>query len=427
MSDQRLSSLHEQVAPAVHQPEIEVLERRARSRRHRHRVGAALAAVAVVAGGWQLAGYLVPGPEGTTPADRQGSELYPSLVLSAPATAEPGATVQVSFADASNGFALTAPCPATPTPCRPNFWATTDGGRTWARRALPPGAGINTSSGVVYAVGPTSVFVGGEAVSSEAGANPNGGEVSAETLVFSRDAGRTWQAVPPVTASVPSIPAGGYLEARCDRGYDRCEVVTTDPATGVRAGLRTQPPLNPSVASGVWVGTDGGRWVSGQAPDGAPAIAITRDDGRTWALSTFPRLGSPIGGPRVVTRDGRELYALMAIEHRDVKNGLGPIYHSTDGGKRWALVPAERGRPTSMTGGVLLPDGRLLLGTEGGEQPGPVVISVDGGRTFSPVPALGLLAWFSEVDGRYLAMDDERHPFTSDDGVHWEPLRIPAS
>ncbi|MFC7647501.1 hypothetical protein ACFQX6_48535 [Streptosporangium lutulentum] len=91
---------------------------------------------------------------------------------------------------------------------------------------------------------------------------------------------------------------------------------------------------------------DGGQWVSGLDPgSGTPLVAVSHDRGRTWRTHRLPgpKLENTWGF-RVV--DGRD--ALYAAEfgqlpaEEQVKNGLGAIHRSTDGGRTWERVWAFR-------------------------------------------------------------------------------------
>jgi hypothetical protein len=149
---------------------------------------------------------------------------------------------------------------------------------------------------------------------------------------------------------------------------------------GTRVRLTHQPPIRVC-----WVAaTESGQgtwWVGGADATGRPAIAASRDDGRTWKATSF-QSPSPGAWAKVITV-GSEVYATIVTgdaRSTDTRRGYVPgelsllaTHRSADGGASFA--PYGDGQPLTMVGDlVAMLDGRLIVATP----PRFTISSVDG-------------------------------------------------
>jgi photosystem II stability/assembly factor-like uncharacterized protein len=181
--------------------------------------------------------------------------------------------------------------------------------------------------------------------------------------------------------------------------------------------------------------SDGSRWVTGEAsPGGPPAVAVTRDNGRTWKLSTLPPPRTKLTSVAVVTLDGTKAYAFVrgtAPAGSTIKNWLDAIYMTRDGGATWTRVEAaarpdaQDAQPTSVLGAALLLTGRLIVTTEEFGQSN-VRYSDDSGQTFPRLnggsfPELGTI---ENAGGLLVASGIFGGYALSPDGTHWQSVYL---
>ncbi|MEU4160580.1 hypothetical protein [Actinoplanes sp. NPDC026670] len=359
-------------------------------------------------------GVLVTHPAGEKAGRRNGAALAEARPSADAVTGtEPGEASEalfVQFADRDHGFALTSTCPGEEQPCSYGLAVTVDGGRTYQHRKVP-----------LAKVPPL------EGYSADLHA------VTGQTVVIedrgkwwaSIDAGRTWRSVPnSVTRSVAVIPAKARLHIHCaDTNCDKRELTVIAPETGMRLKLSNVPLESVHGSSESTIAPDGTRWLSGIARGGVPALATTRDGGRTWSVSRFPKPENLLSGPKLLVGPGKQWYAVFTVQRNDAKNGFGPVYASPDAGRTWSRIRDGREQPASITGAIIQPEGQLLIGTE---RDGPM-ISADGGRTFTTPRAVPAVSTFIERSGMITAMTSTGAYWTSrDGGATWSPVSVPA-
>jgi photosystem II stability/assembly factor-like uncharacterized protein len=318
---------------AVRQPGFATIERLADRRRGRLRLAAAVAAavaVTAVAGTTALAvNRAAPGPPdaGTTtsvpPAD--GVHL-------------------VSFSvDGLHLYVTKGGC--RPRDCPPELYASDDGGRHWERRTLPSDDQQTFGPALI---GPGTLLMSAPDPNATPTPEPNplGGP---RQLYASTDGGRTWRPVGNTTTPIEVVPAGQrLLECTSMDLTEPCAAQTLDADLRV-APLANQPPIDV-----LWIQAhrpaDLGLWVSGVDPSTRkPALAVSRDRGRTWNVSVFTAVapvdasGGTVGLgnlPELFTADGRTAYVMQT---RVMGTDELVIYHTVDGGETWRLIhPAER-------------------------------------------------------------------------------------
>jgi photosystem II stability/assembly factor-like uncharacterized protein len=379
----------------------------------RRRVSGVLVIAALLAVGGVTVTYAVAGERVGRAGVPEEAGLPSDTVTADPAgeaNEAGGDALFMQFVDRDHGFALTATCPGDDQACSYGLAVSTDGGRSYRQHALP-----------LAKIPPL------EGYSAEMHA------VTARTVVIedrgkwwvSIDAGRTWRSAPDsVTQTHTAIPAAGRLHLRCaDADCANRELTAIDPDTGMRRTVPDVPLERVTGSSESTIAPDGTRWVSGTAPGGDPALATTRDGGRTWSVSRFPDPGEMLSGPRLLIGPGDLRYAVFTVQREDAKNGFGPLYGSADAGRTWTLIRNGKGRPASILGAMVRPDGQLLIGTE----LGGAMTSADGGRTFTRPGAGPGLAHFVERDGMITAMShDGSHHISRDGGVTWSQVSVPV-
>jgi hypothetical protein len=275
--------------------------------------------------------------------------------------------------------------------CQVRFAATSDGGQSWQERTTPLAETLLAADAPPVLL----TFDGRIAIAEEPASVPVGRPLRRYS---SGDAGLGWQADPVASAPTPvaAIPHGAhpYVQATDPGALGGCHggwlaVWTVDAAQPLP--LAQQPALQPCWAASRPAG-DGSWWVggilpgSGSAP-GSPAVAVSRDQGRSWTVTVLSAQPTEVSGVRVATL-GEHVYAVV----------LGPrtgpdvapvraIYHSTDRGARFGRSdPTRVGEPSQLAGDLVpLLDGRLLLVAGDGSW----YVSADDGDTFAPARTLG--------------------------------------
>ncbi|WP_256096921.1 WD40/YVTN/BNR-like repeat-containing protein [Streptomyces agglomeratus] len=341
----------------------------------------------------------------------------------------PGSAHMVGFAADGSGFALLAKCVQdTGQPengfCRQYVGVRDKGARSWRLREAP----LADPSGTDGVSADLRVLGSGRAWVHE-----SVGDHRFRTW-FTADGGRSWQArgVRP-EGVVRSIAKGAALSTLC--GYptvpdgEACakdQLLVMSPDDGRLRVLGQRPPLAGLLSPAAYAEPDGSWWVSGKHPvTGGPAVAVSRDAGRTWQASV---LDSPAKKPgwdvRVSVGDG-VVYAAETGElpaGEAVKNPLRAVHRSRDGGRMWErtwTTGAVR-EPRSLTG-VPVPGAgdTLLLGAERGHY-----TSVDGGRTFDVTSSDPATGHASTIPLGRLVSGDPCTYRISADGVRWSTFTL---
>ncbi|MFC7481314.1 hypothetical protein ACFQX7_16510 [Luedemannella flava] len=330
------------------------------------------------------------------------------------ATDLPGDISDVEFVDGQNGYAVLTDCSAASDgSCHFSLQFTGDGGGTWQARTLPAtlaSTGHDNDLRVIPLAGPALVVTG------------------AGTW-FSPDAGVTWQPSrrPVDPPEVQAIPDGGKLVLNADPtgGPDcpgsRVDVFLTD---GTRARLAHQPPIgvcwaaSAEATGGVW-------WVGGRSSKGRPAVASSRDGGRTWTAVEFPIITSaPEAWPKVASVGSRTYVTIVSGRSNATSlyasTQILAIHRSSDGGHAFAPF-ASFGLP-ALTGDVVpLLDGRLVAASGG------LSMGASSGTRFADAPDdVTYVRAIRQTDVGWVAFDVDRGGAAaySTTGQTWRRLTI---
>ncbi|MFF9503568.1 WD40/YVTN/BNR-like repeat-containing protein [Streptomyces sp. NPDC014656] len=296
----------------------------------------------------------------------------------------PGRVADLGLAADGSGFALLAECvgdPARPANgfCRQRMAVLDRGAARWELRAspLPELRGTEGVSAVLSVLGTGRALID---------------DGRGERGWFTADGGRSWRETGPRTAGrTPGIPEGALLTAECatDPGAPaelcgREVLAAVSPRDGRRRTLVRQPLLGAHPRPMAVAEPDGSWWVSGEdPPTGGPAVAVSRDAGRSWTVSRLP---GPAGGPVRAVRVVVGPDAVYAAELGEpaggepVKNPLRALHRSRDGGRTWqrTWTPGAEREPRSLEGlPVPGPGGRVEIAAQWSGYR-----SLDGGRSF---------------------------------------------
>jgi photosystem II stability/assembly factor-like uncharacterized protein len=320
MSEPDFAGLRTVAEDAVRQPGFETIERLADRRRGRIRLTAAAAvAVAAVAGTTALAvNRAAPGPPdvGTT------TSVPPTDGIRIVGYAGDGAHLYVT-----KGWCRPRDCP-------PELYASEDGGRHWERRTLPSDDRQSFGPAVL---GPRTLLMSARDL--------KGGP---RLLYASTDGGATWRQAGITTTPIEAVPAGQrLLECTSTTLTEPCAVQTLDADLRV-APLVHQPPIDVLWVQAQWP-ADVGLWVSGvDRRTQQPALAVSRDQGRTWKVSVFTAVAPVDVGddgavglgnlPELFTADGRTAYVMQT---RQMGTDELLVYRTTDGGETWQFIHQE--------------------------------------------------------------------------------------
>lgn len=437
MPEPDFHGLREAAADAARQPDFASVQRRAgrlRTRRYAATAGAAtVLSVAVLLTGSALAanqadrGHSTAGDPGVAASDGPIDTARRSVYA-------------VGGSDEKHLYAMVTDC----ADCERRLMASDDGGRSWSVRrtfdatSIPPPMG-----GLQVLDRHTVVLPPGRWLrprpSGSAGAPVGVGELASPVAGpwrISTDGGVNWRDL--AVSSTPAASAlPGHAIAHCDPAApsgvgEGCPIYAVDPTVGRMAPLATQPPLVGTHVAHV-VSAAAGLWVQGYEPGSLrPAVAVSRDGGRTWSRAVFS--GEPTAKaqrgfiptaylPWVSTADGRTAYAMFA--------GDGPprVYRSTDGGTTWRRTNSDAPLSDAPLNGpqswVTADGAHVVLDQPDGKA--RFLASPDGIR-YAPLGITGPLASDAVgptlptmVGSRYLA-GGAHTVYLSDDGRTWRPV-----
>ncbi|GIF53835.1 hypothetical protein DFJ67_2953 [Asanoa ferruginea] len=402
--DNRLARSRTALLDEIEQPPLADVRRRARRIRRRRSAAAGatvlalLGVIGIAARPWQHDGttpeVTASNPAAITPVYEAGGIKIVGL-LPQPVYVLGGDNPDVEFTDRTHGLAATACAQDCPPLAR-----TDDGGLKWGPAAPSPVGG--GSADLIAFPGGRWLLKGGDSYWSSAD-------------------GTNWKPVtPPAATSRAAIGPGELLR------YDPVAAAVTvlSPEEGPLGPLTAQPELTirsvipPPAADGAW-------WIGGVV-DGRPAVAVSRDSGRSWSVTPLPATAGDVYTVTTGTL-GTEVYAVA----RGEKGELRAVYHSTDSGRDFTSndltgAAAAHKAPATVSGDpVPLLDGRLLVIEQGGA-PSSWWVSDDGGASFSPVAGLPAVGFIRQTYAGYVAYQlfDSSWMAFSPDGSTWQKLQV---
>ncbi|HEX8631534.1 MAG TPA: sialidase family protein [Catenuloplanes sp.] len=435
--------LRDEIGDAARQPEFASVMRRA-SRIRTRRYSAATGTAAVLTLAVALAGSTLASG-GTRPSGPPGGAAGPGVGSSAgvPSGGPARAIEWAGAADALHLYAVLTDCDE----CPRRLVGSADGGRSWRTRHTFGGGQMQWFAPRLITIGPESLLFDAP-LAGQPGARLPGfpaGFPKAHNPVepvrsnwrLTTDGGATWRDVAKSKTPVAAATAGSPIVS-CEaetRDADNCVLYVLDPAAGRLAPLANQPPLLGMDVTRV--PASAGLWVQGYHRDSErPAMAVSRDNGRTWTTTVFteePPVAASTGRPRatqnlpnVTTADGRTAYAMF------VRGAAPPrVYRSTDGGRTWKRTngdtPVSEAPLSSPESWVTADGAHVIL-----DQPDGLarfLVSADG-RRYTPMTVTGLQDEIASGEpmrlptmagGRYLYQSANR-AYVSDDGRRWQPV-----
>jgi hypothetical protein len=414
--DARLGRSRADLLGEIDQPPLSVVRRRAGAlRRRRTAVAGSALAVLVATGVVVLHPWSGPGGNrGAEPAAEASARPSAPVFRGAGITISgldpkflvdvPGTITDVEFVDPDHGYVVSQ-CPVG-TPC-PTVSVTDDGGLTFARSTLPDAARRDGLEVVAFPRGQALLAAG-------------------DATFATMHGGRSWQATPGGTGGASGRPVAATPDQILR--YDGSGgVAVWDPVRG-RLGQLRDGPAGIEVR---WVAAraagDGAWWVGGVAPDGAPAVSVTRDGGKTWKTTALTAAGTV--SEVHVTALGREVFAVATGSD----GALLGAYHSMDAGGVFypTWTPGEPGPAKVLGDPVPLLDGRLLVaepaasGTATGGAGGRWWVSDDQGRSFTNAAGLPAVGRLQTTAAGYVAYGLFAGGWTaySTDGATWQKLQ----
>lgn len=395
---------------------------RRRYRRSRAAIAGGLVTLAVTVVATVSVSGLIPTNPAVNSAPPAGQET-------ASATARPYPQERVQWtaaADSTHLFVGVQACPA-PQCAKTTFQiiGSDDGGRTWTDRGAP----INTAT-IGLVLGPrtliATVLTGAGDASSSA------------TLMMSTDGARTWSAVA-AGPRIPDVPAGGRIVCGpITEPAHFCVPSVLDPASGRLSALANPPKLTVSSDWGQVIDTavgGGAVWIAGTDPaTGRPAVASSRDAGRTWSTHVFGGRDcgtDPCVAPELATLDGSTVYALLPADRSVYRGTVDGAWQQLDG----AATALDGARPVSYS--FVTNDGtHVLCAVHPGGDTSPGVTDVDtcqfwalrpGDTTYQKIDLAGLPTTVRPIertrDGWFYAVDYVHGAlYGSADGLHWSAV-----
>jgi hypothetical protein len=399
--DDRLEAAREALRREIQRPELSLVRARAaRIRRRRSAGGAVAAALALALLAGLVPAVLTAGRGGPVPepaASASGTDRWQGAGLrvgglDGPVLELPGSLLDVQFADADRGYALAAECTAGT--CHVGLAATSDGGHSW-RGLNPPASYLWTTGEPAVVAGANGVFL-----------------LTSKGILYQQSDVDGWTD-PGAPAAAETIGRGSAV--RVGECGGPLEVYRAD---GHRAELTTGPAMTVCSVTAA-PGAGGAWWAGGRASDGgAPAVAVSRDDGRTW---TVTRLPDGPGTARVTTLGNRVFAAVVSARGGDPypeTETLHAVYRSVDSGPFAAYLHG----PATVLGDVVpLLDGRLLVAG-----PDWQVSQAAGGALARVGDALPWVRRIVRTPGAWVAYDLFRGGWVavSTDGQDWQKANL---
>jgi hypothetical protein len=390
--DSQLRGLRDDLHATIPPPDLSEVAGRARQRTVRRRVLGAIAAVLVVSAAVPVLRSLPTG----TQAGEQGTPAR--------------STYDVDFADADHGYALRGMCRGSSNGCEFTLLATSDGGRTWQRRTLPPPASkiSNYFNATLYVLSPDEVVI-------DRPAEPNW-----ETRrIYSDDGGRDWRVAEPWYApDFAPVPENGVLTVSCSTdliGTDMCAVIgTIQPDTGTMVRVPEQPKLT-SGRLGTTATAGGQLWVVGRKENAGWTVAVSGDSGRTWTTTVLDVPGIPTTDRWAVVERNGVMYLTAGTTY-----DLLAVWRSTDDGTTWTRTWAGTGTnwlPSPAGSAIAAGDGSLIV-SDGRS----TYVSTDQGVTFRRTgdAAPGTIRW---TRAGYLRSGSGGFALSTD-GVKWRSFEV---
>ncbi|HVF03536.1 MAG TPA: hypothetical protein VNA20_01730 [Frankiaceae bacterium] len=316
----------------------------------------------------------------------------------------------VDFVSATTGWAIGVRCEGTV--CDVATFRTNDGGRTW-------GGAVDLALRVPRASFHEEDATGG-AVRSLRMVDERRGYAFNPDLYWSDDGGETWQRVPQ-PSKVTSVSVTGesvwVTQRGCPRDVD-CDLAVRTGTVGGELRELDVPETNAALAIVRRGAADDGYLLTWDGPEQpSAAFHATRDRGTTWA-----RRAHPCPDATAAALSAWDRVSLWAVCTTPAGRSS---YQSTDGGATWRPVgtaPAA-GEVTDLV---------ARSGTEAFltlQNPGRLLVTRDGGRTWSAATGTGRAYGYANLDvvsdTHAWAMGDEGQLWRTTDGERWERLALP--
>ena len=227
-------------------------------------------------------------------------------------------------------------------------------------------------------------------------------------------------------ATTPDLPNSVLQLQSGDRAVqfdDAGDVYGVRQRDGALSLIEQQPPLGQRTFVTA-LSPEHGWWVTGvDQGTGAPAVAVSRDQGRLWTTRTLPAPAGQLDVPTVASYDGVTAYAFVRYS-----TGLRH-FRTTDGGQHWSeinrhiqlpgLLAQDGGLAGRRFGAIARADGSVLLWIQ--DVAAPVFLNSTDGQNYGSYS--GPLASVVTVDGGYVTLGER--PELSIDCMNWAAATLP--
>lgn len=243
-------------------------------------------------------------------------------------------------------------------PCVNVLLSSSDGGVTFDEHAVPAMTPDLATDTRLYVFDATHVAVAQTATTLTD--NSGRSRDVPEARWVSSDGGTTWhRADVRPGAPVSTIPADGQFIG-FDRLDGVAQVLTPD---GIMHPLAETQAMQATVYEARWmVSAAGGAYFLYDGPVAEDPVAnaglkVSHDAGRTWQSIRMP---SGVYYPRVIGYDGHWLYAIAQVGTDDID---GTVVASDDGGRTWQRMNQPKATDSLGTGFAVAPDGGVVYGS----------------------------------------------------------------